>query len=478
MENSVKLFIENTNPFEKPGKPFSWQINESENWLITSNGNETNLLIQWLTAKRFSNNGKVVNYFADVPEFGIDNLQKHLALADFQGDLTRHANFYYQQRYNATEVNGIATARTIIFNNENFATNHETQVLLRLFDAEKLLDKEIIKLSTGEYRKISIIKALTKNPEILILVEPFAGLDKESRIKLNDLLHHITRKNIIVILVSNSNEIPELITHILQFKDYDVIYSGEKEKFQFSPIIKEENNPANYFINTSNYTFAKAFELKNVSVCYDDRNILDKLNWEVKCNEKWALTGKNGAGKSMLLSLIFADNPQAYSNEIYLFDNRRGTGESIWEIKERIAYFSSELFLYADKSKTIREIAFAYLNANPYNKKVATNENEQQFQFLMQYFEIKQFENKQLFELPIWLQRLSFLVGVFMNNAPVVILDEPFQSYTQQLVEKAKKLIDSFCKTRTLIFVSHRSEEFPESIQHIFQLKNGKGQII
>jgi molybdate transport system ATP-binding protein len=478
MDGTLKLFIENTNPFEKPEIPFSWQINESENWLITSNGNETNLLIQWLTAKRFSNNGKVINHFSDVPEYGIDNLQKHLALADFQGDLTRHANFYYQQRYNATEINGIATARMILFNNENFDANHETQVLLRLFDAEKLLDKEIIKLSTGEYRKISIIKAIYKNPEILILVEPFAGLDKESRIILNDLLHHITQKNIIVILVSNSNEIPEFITHTLQFKDFVKIYAGEKEKFQFSSIISNGNNPEYYFYNPSNYTFDKAFELKNVYVCYDDRNILDKLNWEVKNNEKWALTGKNGAGKSMLLSLIFADNPQVYSNEIYLFDKRRGTGESIWEIKERIAYFSSELFLYADKSKTIREIAFAFLNANPYNRKTATIADENQFQFLMKYFEITQFENKQLYELPIWLQRLSFLIGIFIHSAPVVILDEPFQSFTQQLVEKAKKLIDITCKNRTLIFVSHRIEEFPESIQHTFLLKNGKGQII
>lgn len=80
--------------------------------------------------------------------------------------------------------------------------------------------------------------------------------------------------------------------------------------------------------------------MKDVTVQYGDKIILDHINWEVKKGEQWALIGHNGAGKSTLLSLINGDNPQAYSNEIYLFDQRRGSGESIWDIKRKIGYIS------------------------------------------------------------------------------------------------------------------------------------------
>ena len=84
--------------------------------------------------------------------------------------------------------------------------------------------------------------------------------------------------------------------------------------------------------------FRYAIQMRKVSVCYEGKNILEQIHWEVEKGACWALSGPNGAGKSTLLSLITADNPQAYANDIYLFDRKRGSGESIWEIKQKIGY--------------------------------------------------------------------------------------------------------------------------------------------
>lgn len=93
----------------------------------------------------------------------------------------------------------------------------------------------------------------------------------------------------------------------------------------------------------NNYDSEEVVKLNKVSIRYGDRTILKELDWTVRRGEKWALSGENGAGKSTLLSLVCADNPQSYACDISLFGRKRGTGESIWEIKKHIGYVSPEM---------------------------------------------------------------------------------------------------------------------------------------
>src|SRR6185436_15351081 len=87
-------------------------------------------------------------------------------------------------------------------------------------------------------------------------------------------------------------------------------------------------------------------ELNGVSVHYGVRIILDNITWTVHRGERWAVLGPNGSGKSTLLSLLCGDHPQAYSNDVRLFGRRRGSGESIWDVKHRIGLLSPEFHLY------------------------------------------------------------------------------------------------------------------------------------
>ena len=101
---------------------------------------------------------------------------------------------------------------------------------------------------------------------------------------------------------------------------------------------------------------SEILHFQNVSITYGEISILHDITWTVRQGERWALQGANGAGKSTLLSLILADNPQAYSNTIRLFGRRRGSGESIWEIKSRIGWVSPELHIFYDRSITGRDV--------------------------------------------------------------------------------------------------------------------------
>lgn len=84
--------------------------------------------------------------------------------------------------------------------------------------------------------------------------------------------------------------------------------------------------------------------MENVTIQYNNNIILNNINWQVNPGECWQIKGHNGAGKSTLLSLINGDNPQAYAQQIYLFGKKRGSGESIWDIKKKIGFVSPELY--------------------------------------------------------------------------------------------------------------------------------------
>ncbi len=96
-------------------------------------------------------------------------------------------------------------------------------------------------------------------------------------------------------------------------------------------------------------------KLEGVSVRYNGKDILSGIHWTIRRGESWALVGPNGSGKSTLLSVISGDNPQAYANAVHIFGRRRGSGESVWDIKKRIGLISSELQLHFPEDQTCLE---------------------------------------------------------------------------------------------------------------------------
>lgn len=171
---------------------------------------------------------------------------------------------------------------------------------------------------------------------------------------------------------------------------------------------------------------------------------------------------------------MYADNPQVYSNEVYIFDNKRGSGESIWDIKDKIAFYSTELYRYFDKSFTVDE-SIRYLLQNPYKKRELLKEDLEFKEFLLNYFNLEKDGSSTLNNLSPEYQRLVMIIAAFIKNCPLLILDEPFQGFNEDIIEKALFLINDFIKNKTFILVTHNREEIPSCIQKNFLLKNGKG---
>ena len=213
--------------------------------------------------------------------------------------------------------------------------------------------------------------------------------------------------------------------------------------------------------------------LNKVSIRYGKRTILDELDWTVHKGEKWALTGENGSGKSTLLSLICADNPQSYACDISLFGRKRGTGESIWEIKKHIGYVSPEIHrAYLKNIPAIDIVASGlhdsvglYVRPKPEQRSVCEQ--------WMNIFGIGEFKDDSFLQLSSGEQRLVLLARAFVKEPDLLILDEPLHGLDTSNRKLVKEIIDTYARKegKTMIMVSHYPEEFPSCITHFLHLK-------
>src|SRR6185312_799641 len=220
-------------------------------------------------------------------------------------------------------------------------------------------------------------------------------------------------------------------------------------------------------------------EMKNVHLKYGEHTILCNLNWEVKQGEKWLLKGRNGAGKSSLLSMITGDHPQAYSNEIYLFGKRRGSGESIWDIKQKTGFISPELHAYFDKNiSCFQAIGSGYFDTIGLFKKLSTKQYNNILQWL-DFLQLSHVSKKPLHSISASLQRMILFARALVKNPPLLVLDEPCQGLDQQQSNQFVSLIDRICSgsNKTLIYVSHDVSNIPTCIEKVLVLEK-EGQRI
>ena len=216
--------------------------------------------------------------------------------------------------------------------------------------------------------------------------------------------------------------------------------------------------------------------MRNVSVSYKGVNVVDKVSWQVKRGEKWALMGANGSGKSTILSLITADNPQGYQNDYDLFDRRRGSGESIWEIKQRIGYVSPELHLYFNRNTEVWKATASGLFDSAGLFKKLTNEEQELTENYLKLLNISHLAERKICQLSTGEQRQVFLARALIKNPPLLLLDEPCQGLDYNHLVYFRDLVNELVQelNKTLIYVTHYADEIPACVNKKLTLANGR----
>ena len=399
---------------------------------------------------------------------------RYIAFTDSYG-VNVDGQYYLQLRWKQHDIDhetptvGELLQRAYLLTGEDTAERRELQQhLYSLFHMDEFLDKYIITLSSGELRKFQLTKTLFSNPQLLIMDNPFIGLDAETRDQLRDLLKQLAeeRDMEIMLVMSKTDDIPDYVT--------DIKYFSEPEEIPAHVLSKEKREAILSLPYTDNdYDCQHVIDMKKVTIRYGERTILKDLDWTVKNGERWALSGQNGSGKSTLLSLVCADNPQSYACDITLFDRPRGSGESIWDIKKHIGYVSPEMHRsYKRNLPAIRIVAsglmdsiglYAVPNAQDYDK----------CRWWLDMFGIGHLADKPFLQLSSGEQRLVLLARAFVKDPQLLILDEPLHGLDLWNRRLTKDIIETFCQRRgkTMIMVTHYQEELPNVITNSLYLK-------
>jgi molybdate transport system ATP-binding protein len=453
-------------------RDFTWKVFRGQHWAIVgATGSGKTTLLEALTGECLVKGNWQKN---------INKNELIRVPNDFLGHRAiRAAMQYYQQRFNAFDADLAPSVYDFLTDTvKPIGTVNDASVALQTTTISRefldktcaslsvthLLERRLTSLSNGETRRVLLTYALLKSPRVLLLDNPFMGLDVASREQLHGLLNNIILSGIVLIISTSIREIPSGITHVLNLDE------------TFEDINPKPKSPklhtASQQFSVVQADFLYAVSMRNIQVRYGNIEILKNINWAVKRGEKWAVLGPNGSGKSTLLSLITADNPQGYANDYDLFDKKRGTGESIWDIKKRIGYVSPELQSYFPRHYSCFQVVASGLYERLGVKFILNDTAKDQTQAVIKWLNLTELSEKIFGQISTGQQRLVLLARALVKNPPLLILDEPCQGLDHEQITNFKDSIQQLCDgtDRTLIYVSHYPDEIPACVTHTLQL--------
>ncbi|QLB17288.1 molybdate ABC transporter ATP-binding protein ModF [Mannheimia varigena] len=370
------------------------------------------------------------------------------------------------------------TARQVILNGSSKTALCEEYA--EKLHISHLLERPFIQLSTGESRKVLFCQMLVSEPDLLILDEPFEGLDQQSVQYWMLLVSELQQKMALVLIVNRFNDMPDAADHIALLDNLSLILQGNRAEIEQQAVysqLKFAEENVNVPLPTSAAPLTvlpentNPFELENVNIQYGEKKILDNLTWTVEPHQHWWIKGPNGAGKSTLLSIITGDHPQAYANKVRLFGRQRGTGETIWEIKKNIGYVSSQLHMdYRVNCSALEVILSGFFDSIGVYQQVPNALQLKAMEWL-ERLNLAQFAKKPFRSLSWGQQRLLLITRAMVKHPPILILDEPLQGLdgiNRKLVKQFIEQLVTNSQTQ-LLFVSHQDSDAPNCITHLFE---------
>lgn len=454
-------------------KDLNWVINRGENWLLTGiSGSGKTALAKAIAGMQSTAGDIEINFDTEsVLPSKVLYVESWYQFKNIEGV----ANFYYQQRYTSLQAKETLTvkAELLSYGKENALDFNDAEKLIDSLSFSGLKNSQLIELSSGEHKKLQLIKALWLKPQLLIIDQPYTGLDAGSRKNLNVLLDKVASEGVQLILIGNTDELPKCINHFAEINEGKVV---EVEQPSTNALPQKHLKKLPDFLKqTPVYSSEEIVRMIDVSISYGDKQVLKNINWIVKAGEKWLLQGPNGSGKSTLLSLVNGDHPQSYANNFYLFGQKRGSGESIWDIKQHTGIISPEFHWYFDATSTVwQSIASGFYDSVglfkqlPFSKSIKVDE-------LVEFFGLTDNKHDLLNTLPLGKQRLVLLARTIIKNPELLILDEPCQGLDHQQTQYFNQLVDELCANgMTLIYVGHFESSLPTCLEKRLVLENGE----
>ena len=473
----------------------NWTVNSDENWIVTgTNGGGKSALASALTGS-----------LELIPENGLYfNLYKDSTIAvsfEAAAKLIEEEKLNDESEFVEGGIDIGRTPRDFISASLPAAKKNEPledNVFVKAFQLVPILDRGLKYLSTGEIRRTLLVRALSAEPELLVLDEPFEGLDTESRKNLRTFLQNKTKSRILL-MMDRFDVVPGSFTNVLELSKGKISFCGKKadyERINAERLVTEKKNfDKNLELLKNAVTAAQAegivqqpeslkekipvlIKMNNVVVQWDGKKVLDNLSWKVNNGEHWLIRGPNGSGKTTLLELITGDNSQVFCNDVTLFGIKRGTGETIWELKEKMGIVSYRLHVdyrnFGGMSTEnivisgLHDSVGIYREIGDYERVLADS-----------WLDLCGFggrHDEKFGNLSYGEQRAVLIARAVVKCPPLLILDEPCHGLDtaskKRILAVLRNIVDS--GITTLLHVTHDPDEVLDCEKHILELHPGE----
>ncbi len=354
--------------------------------------------------------------------------------------------------------------------------------LIEALHLTECLEKGYRELSTGQSRKLMILSEFSKKPSCLIIETPFEGLDPLSCMELSEALKNLHKAGVLLILfVFNQSDIPAFCTHIAVMAKGSLVFQGPREKGaqwlahelkqgipDFQASSKDLQKAETLHHNGFDDTFL--VRLNQGSAGYGGKTVFQGLTLNIAPGQHTLVTGPNGSGKSTLLQMITGDHPACYQNDLSIFGIKRGSGESIWDLKKDMGIVSSELHRnYHVPGSALSALISGYFDSIGVYQN-ATPGQKQEAMTWLERIGMKSRGQTPFRNLSFGDQRLVLIARALIKVPKLLILDEPTQGLDELNRKSVLDFIEDMAKENisTILYVSHREDEFRKFfLQHV-----------
>jgi len=448
----------------------NWQIDTAQHWVITgTNGAGKSALAAVLAGA------------GEVLSGSIEGVPARVGLVSFEAQAEL---IEAERKKDDADIMDVISEGTPVHEIllEDCADIELAKQLADKFDITKLLDRAFRKLSTGESRKVMLIRALASKPELLILDEPFDGLDVNTLAMLQEHLQTLITTVPMILVLNRFDEFPPFITDIayvdkgqLQLQvnrnnteAYDELYKLLHLKTSDLNVPEADPETDRPTLNSDE----PLVRLTDLTIKYDDNKIIDKLNWSIESGQHWQLSGPNGSGKTGLLSIITGDHPQCYVNDIFVFGFKRGSGESIWQIKQYIGYVSTALQWEYKATTGLRNVILSGFHDSIGLYSKSTDKQKELANKWLELLGMSDRGDEIFGKLSYGDQRLLLIARAMVKHPPLLILDEPCLGLDDMNRQLVLALIEKICAgtETTVLYVNHHPEDQIKGIENYLAL--------
>ena len=352
--------------------------------------------------------------------------------------------------------------------------------LCQIFKLNSMLQRPFRALSTGETRKLLLARALLQQPQLLILDEPWDGLDQQACAEFSQLLAELSNQLTLLLVINRLSEVPDYCQQIIQLADGSIQWQQaidgnltevlahlrqlqHMQQNELSLPARDQDKFAPQPLDPK----APLVKLAQAKVAYPDKVVFAQLDWCIQAGQHWQVSGPNGSGKTCLLNLITGDHPQCYVNDIQVFGFQRGSGESIWQIKQYIGYMSNGLHLdYRVNCSLLQVILSGFYDSIGLYQTPTLNQRQLALQWL-QLMALEHHKDTPFQHLSFGDQRMALIARAMVKHPALLILDEPCNGLDDLNRLKVLALIELLARegNTTLLYVNHHSEDVIPSIR-------------